>query len=295
MRQKRILVVDDEIDLLKVLDKELSVAGYAVFQKSDGENIETAVKDITPDLIILDIAMPDVSGLEVKDRLSREPSTSTVPVIFLTARDDVSDRIQGYKVGADDYIVKPFNKEELLARIDAVLKRRQLYEKISMTDGLTGLYNVGFFKKQIVSTFNIAKRYKNKFSLAVIDIDEFKHINDTYGHMAGDLVLKKFSLVAARTLRESDVITRYGGDEFAVIMPETDNKQAVEAVNRLKANIGAQKITLPSGRGDITFSISAGVATFDDTIKDENVLFELADAGLYEDKKNKEASADIKD
>ena len=138
---------------------------------------------------------------------------------------------------------------------------------------------VHFFKKQYTLFFNIAKRYGEVFSLALIDIDDFKIINDTYGHAGGDLVLKKFSLEARNTFRKSDIIIRYGGDEFAVIMPETDNDQAVAAVERLKNNLQESE-----------FRVSAGIATYDGALTDESQMFQLADKRLYEEKKKKNCS-----
>jgi diguanylate cyclase (GGDEF)-like protein len=284
MRKKRILVVDDEEDLLQVLDKRLTTAGYEVFKATSGERILEMVRDVMPDLILLDILMPGVDGMQVKAKLDQDVSTDNIPVIFLTARSGVSDKISGLGLGADDYITKPFNTEELLARVGSVLSRRDFYERISMTDGLTGLYNINFFQKQLAIFFNIARRYKKIFSLAIIDIDNLKHINDTFGHAAGDFVLKMFGSIAKETLRKSDIITRYGGDEFAVIMPEADNREANNAGERLKSNINGKALSFEDNRAELTVSISAGVVTYEDTIKDESQMFKLADTRLYEDK-----------
>ena len=278
MRKNRIFIVDDEEDLVKILEARLSKAGYEVFKALDGGGIIRKIKEVLPDLILLDIMMEGINGLEIKAKLNEDKQAAAIPVIFLTAKDSVSDKISGLRLGADDYITKPFNFEELSMRIESALKRRAFYEEISMTDSLTGLYNFNFFKKQIGLFFNIAKRYKKRLALAIIDVDNFKSINDTYGHLAGDRVLKEVSSAARDTLRKADIITRYGGDEFAIIMPETDAKEAVTAIERLKKGLAAKTPAI---------NISAGIATYEDNIKNESKMFELADKRLYEDKNRK--------
>jgi diguanylate cyclase (GGDEF)-like protein len=285
VKRKKVLVVDDEKTMLRIMDARLSSAGYEVFTLSDPRRAVKRVKELTPDLVILDIVMPGIDGLAVKAKLGEDPSTAAIPVIFLTAKDATDDKVRGLAAGADDYISKPFNSKELLARIRAALKKREFYEEISMADGLTGLHNVHFFKKQFSLFFNISKRYKKIFSLAIIDIDNFKSINDTYGHAAGDFVLQKFSSIAKETLRKSDIIARYGGDEFAVIMPETGEKQALFGIERLKKNIAKKAFILPNLKKKINVSISAGIACYEENFTAESQVFELADKRLYESKR----------
>ncbi|RKY40960.1 MAG: hypothetical protein DRP85_07500 [Candidatus Makaraimicrobium thalassicum] len=291
MRKKRILIVDDEKDFLNVLDARLSNAGYLVFKATGSERIFERIEEAAPELILLDIMMQGRDGMQVKTDLNRNKSTAGIPVIFLTAKTNISDKIKGLQLGADDYITKPFNNEELLARIESALSRRDFYRGISMTDGLTGLYNVSFYKREIPLFFNIAKRYKKVFSLAMIDIDRFKHINDTYGHAAGDFILKKFSVIAKETFRTADTVIRYGGDEFAVIMPETDYEQASAAIERLKSKINGKVFRFLDIQVELTFSVSAGIATYDDSFTSESRMFELADSRLYEDKGRNRAEA----
>lgn len=276
---KTILVVDDEPDILMVTSKRLEVSGYEVMTaRNYAEALDSARKK-TPDLILLDVMMPGIDGFEVKERFNKDASLADIPVIFLTAREAMQDKMKGFKLGIDDYITKPYDPRELLARVDSALKRREHYVEISMTDGLTGLYNIHFFKKQIKEFFAIAKRYKQVFSLALIDVDGLKKTNDTCGHIAGDRVLKNLSAAAKKVLREADIITRYGGDEFAVILPNVNESQAKTAMERLKSEIGSE-----------TFSISVGIAEYKDSFKSEDELFALADAMMYDDKRIKKGS-----
>lgn len=286
-QKKRILVVDDEKNFLEVTNTVLSSAGYETHATSDATNILKVVRKVMPDLIILDVIMPKVDGFLVKTELNKNPATAGIPVIFLTVKHEIPERVKGFNLGADDYIVKPFNAEELLARIDAILNKKSFYEKLSMTDALTDLYNIRFFKRQFTLFFNTAKRYKKVFSLAIMDIDDFKNINDTQGHAAGDFILIKFASIARQTLRESDVLMRYGGDEFIVIMPETNNKQAAGAITRLKNIIKNKMFMFHDTEPGLTFSISAGIATYNPNLTNESQMFNLADQRLYEDKMKK--------
>ena len=287
MIKKRILVVDDEEDLVKVLYKRLSGAGYTVFRAPGGKDIFELIRDVMPDLILLDIMLQEIDGMQIKAKLNEDITTAYIPVIFLTVKNEISSKVNGFRLGAEDYVTKPFNMELLLARINSALSRIDFYREVSMKDGLTGLYNISFLKEQIAIFFNMAKRYKKTFSVAIIDIDNFNHINDTYGHAAGDFVLRNFSSIAKQTLRKSDIITRYGGDEFIILMPEADNEQASRMIGRLKDNVKGKVFVFQDGVSEITFSISAGIATHDDVFTEWSRIFELADTRLYEDKKTK--------
>jgi len=281
----RILVVDDEPDSLMLAKMRLELSGYEVATARGYDEAYNLICEKNPSLILLNVMMPDVDGFEVKNRLNKDKSTAGIPVIFLTAKTGIQDKINGLKLGVDDYIFKPYDAEELLARIASVLNRRKFYEEISMTDSLTGLYNVNFFKKQLRTLFTIAKRYKQIFSLALVDIDDLKGINDAHGHIAGDCVLKTFSSVAKRVLRESDIITRYGGDEFAVILPGVNQDQAKRAIERLKNEIIGKTFSCEGLNVNISFSISVGIAEYSGSFENEDAIFKLADARMYDDKR----------
>ncbi|MGB3241620.1 MAG: response regulator, partial [Candidatus Omnitrophota bacterium] len=207
-KQIKVLIVDDDTQVLDILDRALSRKGYLVLMSRTGEEGLTKAKEEKPDLILLDIMMPGIDGREVKSRLNKDTSTVSIPVIFLTGMDTMDDKARGFDLGIDDYVLKPCNIDELHLRMKGALNRRKFYEKISMTDGLTGLYNIHYFKKQFDLFFNIAKRYRKVFALAIVDIDNFKQINDTYSHAVGDFVLKTLSSILEETLRKPDIVTR---------------------------------------------------------------------------------------
>jgi len=283
--KKIILAVDDELQALRLVEDILMPRGYEVLTTSSGEDALKIAAERRVDVVLLDISMPGMDGISVKARLNEDRLTAAIPVIFLTARVAVDDKVRGFGIGAEDYITKPFEVKELLARIDAVVKRREFYEDIAMTDAVTGLHNTAFFKKEFAIFFNIARRYKQMFSLAIIDIDYMKKINDAYGHAAGDLALKSFASIARTSLRNADIITRYGGDEFTILFPQQDAIQTNVPIERLKDRARKTEILFREKDAKIAFSISAGVAAYQDGFADEMQMFELADARLYEDKK----------
>ena len=288
IQRKLILVADDQPEIRDILNELLTRAGYDVVQASNGEEALSTIKLEHPDLILLDINMPKMDGRGVKAELNKNIASANIPVIFVTGRDSSQDKIKGFNLGVDDYITKPFNLKELLARVDATLSRRKFYEEVSMTDGLTGILNRHYFDKQFRLFFNLAKRYEERsFSLAIIDIDRLKEINDTYGHPAGDFILKQFSSIMEETLRKTDVITRYGGDEFTILFPQNSEKKVMEAIERIRKEIRDKSFIYEDTGEKITFSISVGIAEYSDDFENETKMLECADKKMYKEKQGK--------
>jgi two-component system, cell cycle response regulator len=285
----KVLVADDQKDIRDLVVGVLTEAGYEVVQAANGEDALHLAKTEAPDLILLDIKMPRMEGTAVKARMNENSSLANIPVIFVTGNISVEDKVKGFHLGIDDYITKPFSLKELLARVDAAISRRKYYEEISMTDGLTGLMNIHYFKKQFALFFDLAKRRETDiFSLAVMDIDNFKNINDVHGHSVGDFVLKKFSKVLTDSLRKTDVITRYGGDEFTVLFPQNSKGEAAEALKRARSAIEG-KVFKDNDTGlSIGFAVSSGVSEFKSSFDNATQMFEAADQEMYREKKNKE-------
>ncbi|MBI3601715.1 MAG: diguanylate cyclase [Candidatus Omnitrophica bacterium] len=286
-----ILVVEDENDMAAVLKKRLSDAGNRVFHALDGRDALEKVKELNPNLILLDVVMPIMNGMQVKAELNKNEITARIPVIFLTAKAKTDDKIEGLRLRADDYITKPFNWDELHARIDVLLYKDSYYQQLSLQDDLTGLPNAKFFKTQLASVFDIAKKYGRVFSLAVLDINDFKRINDHFGHQAGDKVLRETALIMNNIIRKPDILARYGGDEFVIIFSECDLVRAKCALSRLRDVFQKLQIVIPPTNGIISISLSAGVAAYTPEISDSKELFELADRNMYEDKLTKKRTS----
>ncbi|MFP6765505.1 MAG: diguanylate cyclase, partial [Planctomycetaceae bacterium] len=226
-----------------------------------------------PDLILLDVMMPDADGFEICCRLKATAETASVPVIFLTGETDIEQKVRGFDVGAVDYIQKPFDRAELTARVRSALRTKRYLDMLSqraMLDGLTGLWNRSQFDQRLHAEVTSAVRHDRPLSLIMLDIDCFKTLNDTFGHPFGDEVLQSIGEQILRCTRASDLACRYGGDEFGIILRETDLSGAERGAEKLRAaleiidfqhkripvrvtaSLGASSISLCRKRNDLT-------------------------------------------
>src|SRR3990172_1302267 len=254
----RILLIEDTRTQAEEIQKHLEMMGYEVSWAQDGVSGLKLVGSESPDLVILDVVLPDIDGHEVCRWIKMQGRG--IPVIMLTVKGEVGDRVMGLHTGADDYLPKPFSWEELNARIYACLRTRniqeelrnknlqleellQKVEKMAITDSLTGLYNRRRFQEAMEKEFHRCHRYKIPLSCLLIDIDHFKLVNDTYGHQTGDAVLSEIGTILMRTFREIDTVSRYGGEEFSALLPETDRKAAIQAAGRLIARVSGHPFT----------------------------------------------------
>jgi diguanylate cyclase (GGDEF)-like protein len=219
----------------------------------DGQEALDQVAATLPDLILLDVMMPKLNGFEVCERLKSDPVTRIIPVIMVTALNEIEDKIKATESGADDFVSKPFNKLELLTRVKSLLRIKQLHDELSakvrelelarerlrqlaITDGLTGLYNHRYFKEHLEQELYRASRHQSRVSVVMVDIDHFKKFNDTYGHPAGDAILRAIARLLKENIRKIDLAARYGGEEFCLVLVETPKSAAVivaEKVRRL--------------------------------------------------------------
>lgn len=278
----RLLIVDDDIVILDYLEKLFTQQGYDVHISSKSTEVMNVIRSSNLDLILLDIMMPGKNGFEVLEQIRSE--RLDIPIIFLTSQNLPEERIKALKAGADDYITKPFDKDELIARVDRILERTGKGKTHVFIDELTGTYTKKYFRKRAEEEIDKFIKDGRVFSVVFIDIDDFKYINDTYGHLAGDYVLKEFSRILMKNLRESDQLYRFGGDEFLALFPETTAEQAFEVIERIR-RIVAQSDFRYKNWETIFVSYSAGIEQISYVDQPIEQILENADVALYAAKK----------
>jgi diguanylate cyclase (GGDEF)-like protein len=284
--QPVILVADDDRVTRTMVSSWLSAAGYDVIVASDGDDALALARRHRVDLLLLDVTMPGRDGYEVCRAIRAESVTAPPPVIFLTAHSHTNARVVGLDAGAVDYIVKPFASEELVARVRAALRTKAVHDELAETaarDGLTGVFNRRELDARARQAVALAQRHDRPFSCLLIDLDHFKAINDTYGHAAGDAVLRQAAEWICDSSRISDTVGRYGGEEFVVLLPETDGEGAVMAADKLRARLAAEPVAIDGA--SIPIRASIGVAAWSDAMCDAADLYAAADRALYRAKK----------
>lgn len=297
----RILVVDDHPDNIELLKARLEARGYEVETAEDGEEALKKVFERPPSLVLLDVMMPRMDGFETVRRIKANKDLPFVPVIMQTALDSTQDIVEGLNAGADDYITKPLNFAELEARVKSLLRikalqesleerERQLeeinekLERMSMTDGLTGIANRRSLEEKLQDMFEHSLRLHEPLSIVMCDIDRFKSVNDTYGHQAGDDVLKQFAEVIQKEAREIDKVGRYGGEEFMLLLPGTVLDAAVTFAERVRQCVESH--TFEFEGGTLKRTMSCGVASWPHPrIQHKDDLIKAADDALYVAKK----------
>jgi len=303
----RVLVVDDEDIMQDVMTDILTESGYSVEVADNGQSALEKVENGSYDLVFADIRMPVMNGMEfLRQAKDRKPD---LDIIMMTGYASVDVAVEAMKLGAFDFITKPFNLEHIRIVAARAVERRKLkrqaeegeyYKQLSLTDGLTELYNHRHFYKLLNVEVSRAERQGSSFCLLMIDVDDFKVYNDTLGHTDGDYALRFLAWLLKHHGRMSDVVCRYGGEEFSVILPDTIPEQGRKAAERFRRIVEESEFerqeVLPSGN----MTISVGVASFpqDSRIADE--LVDKADAALYRAKregKNRVAvwTADMKE
>jgi two-component system, cell cycle response regulator len=290
-----IAVVDDDAAIRRLVALFLRRAGYDLLECSTGEEAQKELWSRPWDLAILDRRLPDMDGVSLARDIKGNPDFRARYVIMLTGESEQEDLIEGLELGADDYITKPFQLGELLARIRAgkrivdlqneLLEKNRRLELLSITDGLTRLHNHRHLQDELARAFDEAQRYERPLSLAMIDIDYFKKFNDTYGHAVGDEVLKRVAELYRESVRSTDLVARYGGEEFAVMMPETGLDDAITFAEKIRSLIAETPIDTQAG--EVAVNVSIGVASVPHTkIRAAKDLVIAADKALYRAKRN---------
>ena len=297
-RKFRILIVDDDRDSVDLLAEWLTMGGYEVTHARDGQEALRRIQTDRPDLVLLDLLIPPPDGMQVMRTIKRDRLLSTIPVVVMTVKRDVKSKVECLKSGADDFIVKPFHFDELDAVLRSSLKKRYLYTsleranqqlrdanerllKLTVTDERTNLLNDRYLRRRLSEEFKRAQRYGTPLSVAMLDLDHFKQVNDKYGHDCGDQVLREFAKLLTENARTTDIVGRYGGEEFLIVLPNTDGIRAAIVAERIRK--AADEHIYKYKEFLVRLTVSAGVASSpaNTQVRDENDLLKAADQALY--------------
>lgn len=288
-RRARLLVVDDQPTNIQTLYR-LFGADHQVFMAAQGEQALTMAQEAQPDLILLDVVMPDMDGFEICQRLKQNVLTQDIPVLFVTAHNEPEQETRGLEVGGVDFISKPINPAVVRARVKTHLTMKlqsDLLKRMVFLDGLTGTFNRRYFDHRLLMEWQRAERDHTPLGLIMLDVDFFKRYNDHYGHQQGDDCLRHVAMTLKQTLlRPGDVVTRYGGEEFACLLPDTDPTGALLVAERMIQSVHA--LGLPHADSSVpggVVTISAGCAVkLPSPGQRASDLLALADAQLYQAK-----------
>lgn len=278
-----VVLADDDRVTREYVAGLLRGRGYEVTAVDSGQKVLERVRAGGIALVLLDVVMEGISGIDACRMIKSTTQGSFLPVILLTARRDTESRVEGLRIGADDYICKPFDERELLARVDNMVRIKQMHdevarakerlERLAIRDELTGLYNYRYLQSRLNEEFKRAERYREPLACAMVDVDHFKLLNERHGHDVGDRVLVRVAQRLLDAVREVDVVARYGGEEFLLLLPSTHLAGALTVADRVWRAIGERPFAVAGTRERLTVSIgvalypSRGVATRDALLK----------------------------
>jgi two-component system, cell cycle response regulator len=297
LKNKSILIVDDSpVARIQIIEAFRKTTLFNHFGEACGvlEGFKAALSH-PYDVVICDLEMPGMDGFKFLSMMSSRDELRDIPVIMLTGREDLETKIKGLEQGASDYVTKPFDTGELVARVkvqlkikslqDSLKQSNELLRELSNTDPLTGLYNRRFLMETLEKEIRRGERSGSPMAMVMADIDHFKAINDTFGHQQGDEILKKVAELLLKHLRQYDCAARFGGEEFALILPQANLAQGVQVAERIRAATG--RLTFPPPLEGVRLTISFGVASFPrPRIYTVDDLIREADAALYSAKKD---------
>lgn len=277
----RVMIVDDSTILTEYYSTVLEQAGLKVCAVNDPFQVMEPLQEFAPDLILIDIYMPGCNGMELAKVIRQLDAYVSIPIVFLSAETDINQQLLALSIGGDDFLTKPIQPQHLVSSIISRAHRSQLLRSFMVRDSLTGLLNHTAIKDQLSHEVIRAKRQGTPMSFAMVDIDHFKQVNDTYGHPVGDRVIKSLSRLLKQRLRENDIVGRYGGEEFAVILIDTDEKAAVRVLDSIREDFSKLRHLTEGMEFQVTFSCGVvDIARYDDAGK----MCEAADRQLYQAK-----------
>ena len=289
----KILLVEDDSLSRQLVKTPLQRAGYDVVEAEDGQAAWELFQREQFHLVITDWMMPEMDGPALVQHIRSSSQKSYTYIIMLTAMDDKNNVVTGLESGADEYLTKPFNSRELIARVasgarilkleEQLIEAHHKMEVLAMHDGLTGLFNRRAIEQHAEAELDLAKRKGRSLSILLLDIDHFKSINDQYGHKVGDDTLRQLAKILIENLRQYDRAGRWGGEEFIVILPDTQLSEAAIVAERLRVRVEETKLSLEA-RGQFSMQISAGVASASGHYPSLARLIDATDQALYQAK-----------
>ncbi|WP_262383092.1 diguanylate cyclase [Bacillus infantis] len=279
-----IQVIDDDVSMLILLKDALESKGWMVMENTEPEKAVDQFFDMNPDCLIIDVNLPGKSGFHVLEDIQKHTNKKFIPKLMISIMNDRETRIKAYRLGADDFISKPIDLEEFLIKVERHLDRKQIFDQSVLIDELTQVYNRRFLKDSLKRYLKELERSNQYFSIAVLDLDHFKQVNDMYGHPAGDRILSEFAQYLKDHVRIGDIVFRYGGEEFILLLPRTNDHDSKEVVSRLLSGFSSR--TFIEGGAELKMTFSAGVYMVHDPSATVAEAIKTADQALYEAKRN---------
>lgn len=280
----KILVVDDVPDNIKLLTYELSDQGHDIFMADNGPRALELARSEAPDVILLDIMMPGMDGLEVLRTLKSQAETRLIPVILVSAKDLDEDVIHGLDTGAQDYVTKPFSTRIVLARVRSAVRIKRMTDLLrekARVDELTGLFNQAYFEDWMKQSSERVRRYGSELSLIMLRPNNLGEVNERYGHELGDKALRTVARLVEKAARKVDIVCRFDGAELALVLPDLGSSEAVTLAHRLAQRVAETPVTFGDGE-EIQLTASFGVASAAESGTEEEGLVEGASFALYQ-------------
>lgn len=284
--QPRVMLIDDDKELCSLMKLELESQGMQVSILHDVRNIVSELYEFRPELLLLDMEMPEYSGIDIALLVRQNVQFESLPIVYLSAERNLDKQTEALLFDADDFLVKPISNERLVSAIRSRVQRARNLEQLISKDGLTGLLKHATIKEHAERELMRARRDESPISMVMLDIDYFKHVNDTYGHATGDTVIASLAALLRHRFRQTDIVGRYGGEEFLVIFPNTQEHEAVKIVDAIR--IAFSEIQFSADNQTFCCTLSAGCVCSNDLPDqiDASELVEAADKALYTSKKN---------
>lgn len=279
----RILIVEDDVSLSKQYEHILKHAGMNAEIVNVPIRVMKPLQEFRPDLILMDVYMPECNGMELAKVIRQDESYVSIPIVFLSVETDLNKQLHAMRQGGDDFLLKPIKPDHLVSVVEMRAERARVLRSLMKYDGLTGLYNHTTTSELLELEVERARRNKAQLAFAMIDLDNFKKVNDTYGHPTGDSVLKSMSRLLKKRLRKTDTIGRYGGEEFAIILLDVVPERALNIMDEIRSNFA--QVIHHAGNVEFRVTFSSGIATFPH-FPDVPTLTETADKALYDAKKS---------